>query len=42
LDSIRKLTGLDVQDAEARLVLEVQLRLAKVRGLVPTVVKAEI
>lgn len=42
LDSIRKLTGLDVQDAEARLVLEVQLRLAKVRGLVPTDVKAEI
>jgi hypothetical protein len=42
LDSIRKLTGLDVQDAEARLLLEVQLRLAKVRGLVPTDVKAEI
>ncbi len=42
LDSIRKLTGLDVQDAESRLVLEVQLRLAKVRGLIPTGVKAEV
>ncbi|MQA99696.1 MAG: hypothetical protein GEU78_05300 [Actinobacteria bacterium] len=42
LDSIRKLTGLDVQDAESRLVLEIQLRLARVRGLVPSDVKAEL
>jgi len=41
LDSIRKLTGLDVQDAESRLVLEVQLRLAKVRGLIPADVKTD-
>ncbi len=34
LESIKKLTGLDVLEAESRLVLEVQLRLAMVRGLV--------
>lgn len=34
LESIKKLTGLDVLESESRLVLEVQLRLATVRGLV--------
>lgn len=34
LEAIRKLTGHDVQDPEGRLVLELQLRLAMVRGLV--------
>lgn len=36
LESIKKLTGLDVLESESRLVLEVQLRLAMVRGLVPS------
>jgi PucR C-terminal helix-turn-helix domain/GGDEF-like domain len=34
LDAISKLTGLDVQDPDARLVLEMQMRLAIVRGLI--------
>jgi len=37
LDSIRKLTGLDAQEADSRLILELQLRLAIVKGLLPTV-----
>jgi sugar diacid utilization regulator len=36
LDSIRKLTGLDAQEADSRLILELQLRLAIVKGLLPT------
>ncbi|MGH2753261.1 MAG: helix-turn-helix domain-containing protein [Actinomycetota bacterium] len=36
LDSIRKLTGLNVQESDGRLILELQLRLAIVRGLLPT------
>jgi hypothetical protein len=39
LDSIRKLTGLDAQDADSRLILELQLRLAVIKGLLPTVVE---
>ncbi|MEA2433409.1 MAG: PucR family transcriptional regulator, purine catabolism regulatory protein [Actinomycetota bacterium] len=33
LESIKKLTGLDLREHEARLILELQLRLARVRGL---------
>jgi hypothetical protein len=37
LDSIRKLTGLDAQDSDSRLILELQLRLAVVKGLLPSI-----
>lgn len=37
LDAISKLTGLDVQDPDGRLILELQLRLAVARGLIPRV-----
>jgi hypothetical protein len=37
LDSIRKLTGLDAQGSDSRLILELQLRLAVVKGLLPSV-----
>lgn len=36
LDSIRKLIGMDLQEHEARLIMELQLRLARVRGLLPS------
>ena len=36
LDAIKKITGHDVQDPDGRLVLELQLRLAKVSGVLPT------
>jgi sugar diacid utilization regulator len=36
LESIKKLTGLDLREHEARLILELQLRLARVRGLLGT------
>jgi sugar diacid utilization regulator len=35
LDAIKKITGYDVQDPEGRLILELQLRLAKVNGVLP-------
>ena len=41
LDSIRKLTGLDAQDADSRLILELQIRLAIVKGLLPSVEAAQ-
>lgn len=35
LESIRKITGLDVRERDSRLILELQLRLAKIWGLIP-------
>jgi sugar diacid utilization regulator len=35
LDSIKRLIGMDIQEHEARLIMELQLRLARVRGLLP-------
>ena len=39
LDSIRRLTGLDAQGSDSRLILELQLRLAVIKGLLPNVVE---
>lgn len=35
LRAVRRVTGLDVRDPDARLLLEVQIRLARIRGLLP-------
>lgn len=36
LRAVKRVTGLDVRDPDARLLLEVQIRLARIRGLLPT------
>jgi DNA-binding PucR family transcriptional regulator len=35
LRAVKRITGLDVREADARLLLEIQLRLARIRGLLP-------
>ena len=36
LRAVKRVTGLDVRDPDQRLLLEVQIRLARIRGLLPT------